>query len=379
MNRRVDPQEIQQGADFAAELNALIEQAIEATGVANDGEIHTADIYDINAHLRRSDEAIALWTELHGDDEDGIETGFHLVQNDGATTHLFGDSNAVNTVADGIYHLGFDFVMEGKQLTTETLEGEVFSQDGIRTLAPGESLSCSISMGAYELPQNRTGSLPAGRYQMNAFYHHGEHWKAYQEKYGMTPVHLNRPVALIDLIDRASRESSDYDLGAMRRRWASREIQEANLRPLHGEAFPDDPSTPLAAIPVIRFAKRQQSMNVSLEIQNVSGAAIRYATGGDERPLRDLELTLSREGDKTPIRAPRDPRDNHSVATLRAYQSIPLSVSLNDYELGGAEGVPLGRYKLHAKYSVDEASAADEGTTPVQFDRAILLIDVVED
>ena len=44
---------------------------------------------------------------LHGDDEDDSETGFHLVQNDGATTQLFGDENAVNTVADGIYHLGF--------------------------------------------------------------------------------------------------------------------------------------------------------------------------------------------------------------------------------------------------------------------------------
>ena len=118
LNRRVDPQEIQQGAGFAAELNALIEQAIEATGVANDGEIHPADIYDINAHLRRSDDAISLWTELHGDDEDGIETGFHLVQNDGATAHLFGDSNAVNTVADGIYHLGFE-IQHGRLLNED--------------------------------------------------------------------------------------------------------------------------------------------------------------------------------------------------------------------------------------------------------------------
>ena len=44
---------------------------------------------------------------LHGDDEDGEETGFHLVQNDGAKTRLFGDENAIDTVADGIYHLGF--------------------------------------------------------------------------------------------------------------------------------------------------------------------------------------------------------------------------------------------------------------------------------
>ena len=43
---------------------------------------------------------------MHGDDENGSETGYHLVQNDGANTNYFGQ-NLVNTVADGIYHFGF--------------------------------------------------------------------------------------------------------------------------------------------------------------------------------------------------------------------------------------------------------------------------------
>ena len=47
------------------------------------------------------------WIRLHGDDEDGEETGFHLVQNDGAKTGCAAN-NAVDTVADGIYHLGFE-------------------------------------------------------------------------------------------------------------------------------------------------------------------------------------------------------------------------------------------------------------------------------
>jgi hypothetical protein len=278
-----------------------------------------------------------------------------------------------------VYFLSFKFVTEGKQLETEMLEGEPFSKDGMRTLAPGESLPCSISMGAYMFPQNSTGRLPVGRYQMYAFYHRGDHWNAYEEKYGLTPVRLNRPVALIDLVDRASRESSDHDLGAMRRRWASREIQEPNPRQLYGEGFPDDPDTPLTVLPVIRFDKGQESMNVKLEIQNVSSGAIRYGTGRDGWPLRDLELTLIREGDQTPIKSARNPRDKRSVATLKAYQSIPLSISLNDYEFAGAEGAPLGKYRLHAKYLVDDKSAADEGITPLEFDRPILLIDVVED
>jgi hypothetical protein len=104
--QRISTSEIVEGARAADAMNVLIIEAIIATGVANDGIFHAADIRDVNAYLRanHSDQ----WVVLHGDDEeDGSETGFHLVQGDGAETHLFGDSNAVNTVADGIYHLGF--------------------------------------------------------------------------------------------------------------------------------------------------------------------------------------------------------------------------------------------------------------------------------
>jgi hypothetical protein len=161
LNRRVAPEEIQQGAQFAAEFNALIEDAIEATGVANDSEIHAADIYDINAYLRRSDDAIALWTALHGDDEEDAETGFHLVQNDGATTQLFGDSNAVNTVADGIYHLGFG-IDHGRLLNEDgnrnaTLEDVAFWLDELLAvpLENGELANQQVDLTV--TPSSETG------------------------------------------------------------------------------------------------------------------------------------------------------------------------------------------------------------------------------
>jgi hypothetical protein len=69
----------------------------------------------MNAYIRTT-YGETVWSGHHGDDEDGSETGFHLVQNDGATTTLF-NRNAVNTVADGIYHLGFAIV--GDQLLNE--------------------------------------------------------------------------------------------------------------------------------------------------------------------------------------------------------------------------------------------------------------------
>ena len=98
--------EIVRGAEAADAMNVIIVEAIKATGVANDGAISASDVRDINAYIRAHYEQ--RWVDLHGDDEDDQETGFHLVQNDGAKTRLFGDDNAINTVADGIFHLGFE-------------------------------------------------------------------------------------------------------------------------------------------------------------------------------------------------------------------------------------------------------------------------------
>ncbi|MEO1496527.1 MAG: LamG-like jellyroll fold domain-containing protein [Planctomycetota bacterium] len=115
LQRRIPNEEILVGAAAADGMNALIVEAIVATGVANDGELHSADMRDVNTYLRENH--LAEWTELHGDDEDGVETGFHLVQGDGASTLVFGDSNAINTVADGSYHLGFE--IDGNRLQNE--------------------------------------------------------------------------------------------------------------------------------------------------------------------------------------------------------------------------------------------------------------------
>lgn len=44
---------------------------------------------------------------FHGDDENGVTTGFHNIQNDGANEKFRG-LNLVDTVLDGIYHFGFE-------------------------------------------------------------------------------------------------------------------------------------------------------------------------------------------------------------------------------------------------------------------------------
>lgn len=97
-------------------MNDILEKAIKVTGVARDNDISDNDIRAINQYIRGDAHLLKQWTKLHGDDEDGQETGFHLVQNDGGTTKFFGEQ-FVNTVADGIYHLGFK--IEGNNVVNE--------------------------------------------------------------------------------------------------------------------------------------------------------------------------------------------------------------------------------------------------------------------
>lgn len=102
----------------ASQMNNLITKAIKVTDCAHDGNISVDDVRSINTWIRAADARNNKWdwATLHGDDEGGQETGFHLVQNDGATTTLFGE-NAVDTVADGIYHLGFE--IQGNNVLNE--------------------------------------------------------------------------------------------------------------------------------------------------------------------------------------------------------------------------------------------------------------------
>ncbi len=114
LDRKISDQDISDGADAANGMNAIIHEAIDKQGLANDGVINVADIRQINSFIR--DNYQDEWIALHGDDENGEETGFHLVQNDGARTRMFG-KNFVNTVADGIFHLGFQ--IQGNNVLNE--------------------------------------------------------------------------------------------------------------------------------------------------------------------------------------------------------------------------------------------------------------------
>ncbi len=107
LDNHISDTQIAAGADAADGINHMIAQGIAATGIMADNWISADDIVALNNWFRSDATRLAAFTALHGDDEGTEETGYHLVQNDGANTRYFGQ-NLVNTVADGIYHIGFE-------------------------------------------------------------------------------------------------------------------------------------------------------------------------------------------------------------------------------------------------------------------------------
>ena len=110
--------DLQAGASAADGLNQLIVAGIAAlqqNGAADSdtSRLSVTELGWINTWIRSDAQRLASFVALHGDDENGSETGYHLVQNDGATTRLFG-KNAVNTIYDGIYHIGFTINGDGR-------------------------------------------------------------------------------------------------------------------------------------------------------------------------------------------------------------------------------------------------------------------------
>ena len=95
------------GISSSRMLNKILATAIDDTGVNKDGVITRADIEIISDAIQADTGLVSSFTAYHGT-EIGVESGFHLLQNDGAV-QVFQGQNAVNSVIDGIYHIGFAY------------------------------------------------------------------------------------------------------------------------------------------------------------------------------------------------------------------------------------------------------------------------------
>ena len=104
--------QVMEGARAANNLNTLLVKGITELELDKDGWIGAEDLLKLSNWVNDKEHADRKKTFLdnHGDDEDGQETGFHNVQGDGGTVNYFGQK-LINTVADGIYHFGFNMRM----------------------------------------------------------------------------------------------------------------------------------------------------------------------------------------------------------------------------------------------------------------------------
>ncbi|MEB3317570.1 MAG: calcium-binding protein [Cyanobacteriota bacterium] len=108
--------QIKQGAEAANGLSKLIltgMASIPANTGSDANRIEVSEVLAINSWIRSDRSRYNSFMLLHGDDEGGIETGFHLVQNNGGSTTQFG-LNLINTVLDGIFHIGFAVDSDGR-------------------------------------------------------------------------------------------------------------------------------------------------------------------------------------------------------------------------------------------------------------------------
>ncbi|MFM7235369.1 MAG: hypothetical protein ACKOYK_01130 [Cyanobium sp.] len=84
---------IQTGIAAANGLNTLLVEGLRDTGLLAKKILVAADIVTLNAWFRdpSQPQRLELFLKLHGDDENGSETGFHTIQGDGGNRLFDGD------------------------------------------------------------------------------------------------------------------------------------------------------------------------------------------------------------------------------------------------------------------------------------------------
>lgn len=108
---RLTPEELDEGLAAVAEMNAIIQEALDyviSQGGAQEG-ITADDVLAMNAYITFDPELSARWAVAQGTGGWVGETGFNLLEGNGASSWMFG-APGVNEVLDGMYNLGFAVV-----------------------------------------------------------------------------------------------------------------------------------------------------------------------------------------------------------------------------------------------------------------------------
>jgi hypothetical protein len=109
LRNSIPDRQIERGVNASEKLNKVLLDMIDQTNVNDDGRISAGDMKKVSDHIFNSQGTGDAWRtfwDAHGNDNGTVESGFHYVQDDGATLEFQG-RNFVDTVADAIYHYGF--------------------------------------------------------------------------------------------------------------------------------------------------------------------------------------------------------------------------------------------------------------------------------
>lgn len=107
LKRSISQADIAKGLLAGDDMNAILLKAIAESGVNDDGLLTGDDMAAISDKVYDRPAQYVAFLEGHGNDNGEVETGFHHVQNDGGTL-VFQGRAYIDTVADAIYHFGFD-------------------------------------------------------------------------------------------------------------------------------------------------------------------------------------------------------------------------------------------------------------------------------
>lgn len=165
LQANVSDANMEKGLISAHKLNELLATIIDKKNFNADHVITPQELMRISDLIQKDPALYSVFDKSHGDDESGLEYGFHYLQNDGALL-TFQGRNVVNTVIDSIYHYGFTY-FDGRFVNedgdaNETaadiagwlnyfLNGQtrVFGTDGDDSLGTGE-YSASLAAAANE-------------------------------------------------------------------------------------------------------------------------------------------------------------------------------------------------------------------------------------
>jgi hypothetical protein len=80
----ISKEDLSAGVSAAKSLNAIIADAIQATGAGAGGIFTVDDVVALNGYIQASH--LDTWNQLYGSDANGVETGYQLLLNEGASS-----------------------------------------------------------------------------------------------------------------------------------------------------------------------------------------------------------------------------------------------------------------------------------------------------